>query len=1531
MKDGLVTPINYLFRLSGREVESSAVVIVDSRSSFKATESDPALGPQGPGMRCATCTLDAFHCPGHIGAMRIYPLPVTLAEKNLALWLACICHRCGRIGLSIEERSIIRQRKGGIDFKDIQASLQAKGHDYLCPFCSAPFQVFRPVGFFTSFKYDYTKPALFYVDFPGRKSETMEGRSGYHDLPIADNYYVWSVLQKAAKEDCLLFGWDSDLYHPQCFMSDYIPIAPPQASPQTGSSSRYMAGKPHKLMNIISEYQVRISTTIGNGFLPQIQKEMTGDPSAFHRLILDIHFLYYAITMLQSHLPDGIQTIVSKELKISTQKGGGSFIDMLRQKQGILRKLMAGARHNVNIRTPLTAFTFGAIGTTTCPLDFAMKICVERTVTPENIELMRALVRNGPDCYPGANAYKKGGKAKIAITKKDSEAIASSLVPGDVILRHILTGDVALHQRYPSIREESIHAVMMHVDPGKLVRAPIATCAMMMADFDGDDTELFIVSSYGVAIEALYLSSVLQKVIAPFDGRPIIGMGGDAGGDPVFGITLLRKRREFTQREVNALFAVTFTDVEPPKGKEVYTYGDLVSALLPRDYYYDAKANGDSPGGDLLIEGGVVTRGDLSSKGFEILGDNNAHVTKSVATSIDPYTAIKILEDITRIAYRANTMYGWSISDEMRLVEPFRTDIRALVEDRVRDINSVCTRFHLGELAIPVGQDPIDFFERMVGNAASKNAVKALSLIQDMMKGSLFDYYGYTQAFKSRLPAALISRGQVMPEGHRLRPRLSHSTRHTAWFPKCYDGADAGGYIQRSHCEKFDPPSHFAEGIQARKEVFSKGVSIQEQGYYNRKVSTSLGPVHVGYLGEVRGHGDAILDFTYGHTGASSRCSIGVIVDAHLVSDAEFKTRYGLVKDEYDTLLVIRNEWRAAIADYAVITSNTQFSPTANRFDGPFDMNAIIMAYTPGKGEVWKAVFGEKAASAASKGGEEEGEGEGKEEGKKTTAKEVTKTTTPAVPLTQEQVWAILKTMRSVFARAHVGRKAGAFLNEIVGYRVDAFMRLFRFVCHSGRFATGWTEKELREMLKAMLLKYALSLAPAGDMVGLKASLNIVAPQSQAQLHSIRGGKEIKGTSSSLLRSHGTTLFREVTEGLNPKHPISSFALAGEAKYDLQECLDYVKRLSSVRLNDVLYEAWMVSVAPDELDKTTECGFNKLRDYVKSLPPTLKQAFDRSKGSWFYMVLHIDVYRLLTNHVEIATIGKRLQNQFPDIIESAISVYENMEGLFVFLSFKAESIRMMRSYFDAIIEKGVVHGNPAFSNGTIIKYKGIPMISSDGSLVEKESYRVALNGCDLPFLFAQREIDKRTIFTSNVIDSAEYFGIEEARFRAFEEMAAETYEMEELRSLLRQHMKVFVDYLAYRGTLTFVPRFALGSNPDVSDLDKMTFETADALLIDALENTKWRPIRSIMPCNLFGIPLPFGSSMTTIQIRTEALQQKAGDDVMEELKSKRVKKGKESLVVGGSAICDSLRYARVESMPLDEDDDGGSSSLAADC
>ena len=69
-------------------------------------------------------------------------------------------------------------------------------------------------------------------------------------------------------------------------------------------------------------------------------------------------------------------------------------------------------------------------------------------VTPTNIELMRQLIRNGPDVHPGANFIKDRvtGYQKF-LRYGNRENNCNLLKPGDVVERHMIDGDIVLFNR----------------------------------------------------------------------------------------------------------------------------------------------------------------------------------------------------------------------------------------------------------------------------------------------------------------------------------------------------------------------------------------------------------------------------------------------------------------------------------------------------------------------------------------------------------------------------------------------------------------------------------------------------------------------------------------------------------------------------------------------------------------------------------------------------------------------------------------------------------------------------------------------------------------------------------------------------------------------------------------------------------------------------------------------------------------------------------------------------------------------------
>lgn len=1483
----LARPESYMIAIMSDPSMGAVKIITPDSATSVTIEKEKVFGPTAPTERCSKCGQGINSCPGHAGAIAVYPIPAPLAHQRLVKWLGIICSVCGRVAISDKEKER-RAARQNLDFESIRNHLRVLGRDSKCPFCSEPLSVFHPVRFALQGGWDHSNSPLFHI----APAQDYDLTGDYHTLRIADNSYIKRLLEGSDVEDIRLFGFSIYRYHPSHLIWSFIPISPPAARPVPSAATRSGSSRIHKLYQAVITTQAEISEILSGRTLVQVKTQFTN--AKYDDLVSKIFMLYFLVVTIQNRLPDHLASIVAKQFKLGSQQEGLSFTNLLRHKSGVPRRLLSGARHDVNARTPLAGNPFGVTGTVTFPIAFAMKIGVDRTVTVENIELMRILVRNGPSAYPGANAYKRGGTT-YTIYDKDREEIASSLVPGDIVVRHLVTGDIGFHHRNPAIREESINCVMLIVDPGQLIRAPTGGCVRMMADFDGDDTEVFIPSSFGIAAESFLLQSAIRQFLAPLNGKPCIGMGagGDSGTDAIAGLKMLKLVGAFTQAQVNAIYSRMHTDAPTPSGKETYTYDDIMAPILPPDLYFDGDLSGEAAG--VVIEGGKMMKGQVTYAGFDILSSTNSYLSMQVARTIEPYTALQLLEDATRIGYMAALTLGWSTSDCVRYSSEQKEELDRLIEERVTAIDELCNRFHDGKLSIPFGAEPLEYFEsKLINQVASINAIPILELAKKMFKGTNYDTHGFFDEFKGHIVPIVMTRGQILSQNHRFRPIIDHNSRFLVWFPKGRDNAIAGGYARHGYARGLTPPEFFNEAALGREELFAKGVGLSKQGYMTRKLAASIGIIHLDYFGFPRGHNDTILSFYYGTMNCDPHYSIPVMIDDHLVDSDEFKKRHGAVKAEFDALSVIRDAWREAIVDYSNVTSDDGFTPTRKRFLSPLDLNAIIAMYTPAIGSLWKRLS--PSVSTASKEGSKE---------KK---------------LTRAEMWEMLAVIP--FSNAHIGKRAGPFVKKIVKHRVAAFLRIFRFICSTDRLMrdrpggelrseSRWTKTDLERLIGSVMAQYALTLAAHGEPVGMKATYNISAPLIQGMLHSTRGGGGQKGEVSTLEREHGIDLYLEKLEGgKNPKRPVTEFSLTDLYNDDYQSCINYVKALSSVKLIDVMINAWLVSIAPEEIDNASDCGMSVLREYLKSMPPTLRKEYERSRKTWFYVVVHLEPLHLMISHVDMAMIGIRLQKQFPAFIDVASSVYANKDGLFLFLSINAgdfsrtdkiDPMSMLRHRFETIIDTGIIHGHPSFSNGMVIEYNGRPIIRSDGSMTSKKTYRIAVNGSDFHYLLNDPLVEKRTLINSAMFPTEETYGIEELQFRTYEDLAYESSQMNALKDMLVRHLKVVSDFITYRGRISSIVRFSLGANPDVDPLDKMVFETADEFLKDALATNQWRPIRGITPCSLFGLPLPFGTTMSSILLRTTDIEPTSSDSSLDPLVPAPLergvgKKGKERVV-----------------------------------
>jgi DNA-directed RNA polymerase II subunit RPB1 len=94
------------------------------------------------------------------------------------------------------------------------------------------------------------------------------------------------------------------------------------------------------------------------------------------------------------------------------------------------------------------------------PIKIAMNLTFPEIVTPNNIEKMLKLVRNGRDVYPGANFVfpasnlVPGQKILPLDLRYRKEKV--DLRYGDIVERHLVDGDIVLLNRQPTLHKQSM-------------------------------------------------------------------------------------------------------------------------------------------------------------------------------------------------------------------------------------------------------------------------------------------------------------------------------------------------------------------------------------------------------------------------------------------------------------------------------------------------------------------------------------------------------------------------------------------------------------------------------------------------------------------------------------------------------------------------------------------------------------------------------------------------------------------------------------------------------------------------------------------------------------------------------------------------------------------------------------------------------------------------------------------------------------------------------------------------------------------
>lgn len=469
---------------------------------------------------CQTCKKSKEDCPGHFGKIELaFPVYNIGFHSSIIHILKCICKTCSNILLplsDIEHRLKILYRSNfhtvSSKKERIKNLIKECEKVVVCPHCGA---INGPVK--------KTKSILFILHTVGQKTkeyrETFLSKFGqvsikgsdisnslqncsdditplrclqlFQNIPVQQFPLLISGLSIASPADMII---TSMIVPPTC-------IRPPVESPGEGTRQDDLTFRLREAVE--KNKNLNDSTETGNkpgNFMDnwnQLQQTITG--------------------FINSDSSD----IVFKANKKNKPMIG--ILQRLKGKQGRFRNNLSEKRVNFTGRTVISPDPNANVDQVIVPREMAMILTFPTRVNQFNIEMLRNLIRTGPNEHPGANIILKSGKTyKTNLLYADREKEAQELRDGDIVERHLIANDTVLFNRQPSLHRISIMAFRAKIMPSRTLRFNECACAPFNADFDGDEMNIHLPQTLEAASDARVLMNILNNLFSPRAGELII-------------------------------------------------------------------------------------------------------------------------------------------------------------------------------------------------------------------------------------------------------------------------------------------------------------------------------------------------------------------------------------------------------------------------------------------------------------------------------------------------------------------------------------------------------------------------------------------------------------------------------------------------------------------------------------------------------------------------------------------------------------------------------------------------------------------------------------------------------------------------------------------------------------------------------------------------------------------------------------------------------------------------------------------------
>lgn len=806
---------------------------------------DRRLGVSENRLECATCGETAYRCPGHFGHIRlvepVFHMGFLVYLKNI---LSCICIRCNKLLVYKNEREIdrlIKNKHGKQRFQEIRNICKTVTHcqkeNYGCG---------TPAHKITIDK-RHTNVFLL-AQAIKRNGEQDETENNKRSAQILTPQLCYDILRSVSDEDCMILGFDPKKSRPEDMIIINFPVPPVQVRPSIKmeilSSSTLDDDLTHKLIDIIKNNE-NLKDSKGDGSLAK--------PVS---VIDDFTLLQFHVATFYANDILGLPRSQQKNKKATK-----SLSERLKGKEGRVRGNLMGKRVDMSARTVITSDPNIALNAVGVPLIIAKNLVYPEIVTRKNIEYLQQLVNNGRRVYPGANfviknIISKEGNEETHIFHLKYVEKPITIKPGDIVERQLVTGDIVLFNRQPSLHKLSMMGHVVHVipDPNLLTfRVNVSVTDPYNADFDGDEMNVHCPQSIQTVTEIRLIANAKERFVSPATSGIVISVKQDT----LMGIYL--QTYEFIRIDwkdaMNILMSTSIGLSAPIPKHKLISGHMLFSQIIPKGINISKKKDN----GDYLmrIHNGLVTHG--------ILGKSEMRaILQKIWFLYGSRETLTFIDDLQKVVLQWLMRYGFTISISNTIVpRTVHQSVEKLVETVRKETLSAITEYE---------NDPYVMTSEAFELSIQAKLSAILGDVEKAIINSFSNDNGIFIAISSGSSGLAMNAGQIVGsicqiivENRRIQKKFNYRTLPE--FHKHDDSAFARGFCRSSFIRGLNPMEFFFHVMAGREGIINTAIKTADTGYIQRKLVKILEDIKVEYDGTVRNANDKVIQLVYGDSG----------------------------------------------------------------------------------------------------------------------------------------------------------------------------------------------------------------------------------------------------------------------------------------------------------------------------------------------------------------------------------------------------------------------------------------------------------------------------------------------------------------------------------------------------------------------------------------------------------------------------------------------------------------------------------------